>query len=213
MVVMSIMAVLSVLGILAMIGINNGVIADRAAENILNQLREVQNKALSVASVSTTDINGVVTKETPVAWGVTVSKTNSGGGAQIFYIIDNGGTFISTGVSSDDDGARYTINSIVDHAVPATQLSDDAITFVYTAPFGKYFASTMREPCASGTSLCRIESQRPKSLLFNAADGTADGTTDNPANVTGKKIDIHLNFRGSPKTITVESNGEAGISE
>ncbi len=203
MVVMAIMAMMSVLGILAMVGINNGVIADRAAESILNQIREAQNKAFSVASVKDATTGQTIY---PVAWGVTVTKSQDGQGVSSFYIQEIGKTdkFVLTKMAGETAIASYSVDSLIPED---TGTNPDSVSLIYTAPFGGYFASTKDQ-----TNLCQTDDAAYCSTLDVIPYDFRYASAGN-ANSIKAKIDINISFRGSTKAITVENNGQAGISE
>lgn len=206
MVVMAIMAVMSVLGILAMLTINNGVIADQVAENTLSQIREAQNKALSVASTTTT-VDGVPTQTIPVAWGVTLTQgDDSVATITPFYIwnskdpldSDARDSFKQVNLNADTNTSSFGFKSIKggDGSTYST------VSLIYAAPFGKYYASSSGIPCGSDGGLCISAGTRPYNLQL-------DSDNDISTNV----LNFQLIFRGSTKTITVQASGEAGISE
>lgn len=193
---MAIMAVMSILGILAMVGINNGVIADKAAEQILSQIREAQNKAFSVASVEVEE-EGTIRTVYPVAWGVKIAANTT----TSFYVLDggSGSSFDYREVSGDNDRVNYTIKSITG------VVGGNSIYYTYASPFGKFVAQTgnLEHPCkTNGVNICSLRSDLPKNLEVDIRDS-----------VMTTKTTTQIDFRGSTRSITVEPNGEASISE
>ncbi len=204
MVVMAIMAMMSVLGILAMVGINNSVIADRAAESILNQIREAQNKAFSVASVKDATTGTVIY---PVAWGVTVTQSSDGQGITPFYIqkpSEASEDFIITEVAGDTAVASYSVDAIEPEGLETGPAS---VSFIYSAPFGGYFTSSQGQ-----ADLCQGTDATHCSTLDVIPYDFQYSNVGNPNSIKAK-VAVNISFRGATKSITVESNGQVGISD
>lgn len=176
MVVMSIIAILAVLGVAALLNINNANVVDRASEEIVSALRVAQNKAISVSDASDGSI--------PVAWGVQVDPVSKT--VQPFYV--NNDHPISPiqpwekGVSGLSAMSYKTLDKL---EINPSSKND---YYIFSAPFGKYFASVGYPTTWS------FSKSRPFDTIPTGASAT--------------ETTIHIQYRNSEKTITIATNGD-----
>ena len=149
MVVMSIIAILALLGVSALLGINNANMVDKATEEIVTDIRDSQNKAISVANATATVI--------PVAWGYQINPSTK----QVtpFYI--ETGAFTKKDLDTTTYGQMdsITING-----------ADNPIYIIYAAPFGKFFATSVAPN--GWTNNWSYSPVRPKDAILSVASET-----------------------------------------
>jgi prepilin-type N-terminal cleavage/methylation domain-containing protein len=215
MVVMSIMAVMSILGISALINLNNDEIADRAAQALVSQIREVQNKAFSVESV---DENGT---SFPLMWGVYLdasTESSTQDTVKIRYItcfdaemnacknedildvsadIDEGEKTLSgDNIVFQEAGFSKLLIQEVDSSGNAIGDYLTGLRLFYSTPFGGY--EYVEGSGDIDKSRITMDEERPYSLHL---DKTAPP----------KSFDITIQFRNSTKVIRIAENGDVFI--
>lgn len=207
MVVMSIVAIMSTMGISALISINSTLIADKAAEVILSDIREAQNKAFSVA------VKPGSNTEFPVAWVVKFSVQNTPINYEnqlvAQYLMNLGTDTTPNYVQTDYDSSRDAVLGdagfapiIIRKTEGATVSTVNDLYVYYTAPFGKFYATD--KPCTSSLApalraSCSQNLSRPKNTQIS-------GTTN-------AIYEIIIKYRSAEKVIKIDELGNAFISE
>jgi prepilin-type N-terminal cleavage/methylation domain-containing protein len=188
-VVMSIMAVLSVLGLIALFLTRQITMVDQASNEILSQIREVQNKAISVSSTIEPDGTATI----PIVWGVKVNSEEKT--VETFYL------------KADSSGKNVTLKPF--ETFTYNQLSSLKITSgantkladyyaMYSTPFGKYYGT--KTSCTI-KSLCVWKKNTiiPKDYIIDPTNGIQ---------ISGK-VEITAESGSYSRAIVVTEKGES----
>jgi len=189
-VVMTIMAILSVLGIAALFLVRKVSLVDQVSDEILSQLRETQNEAISVVNAPILPDN---TSPIPAVWGFKVHGGDPCNPCTVetFYLKTNGANIEQVALK------KFTYNQLSSLTITAPDNSITSLTdyyAMYSTPFGKYYGA--RE---NNANLWTENLIIPHDYILSSTGGFS---------VSGK-VKITATSEDYSRTITVTARGES----
>ncbi len=187
-VVMAIMALLSILAIFSLLSVRKVGIVEQASEKLLSEIRETQNKAISVSTAPDGSI--------PEVWGIEIFRSNRA--YLLKYLIVNPNTNVVTMKNT-------TMNMISLEGLDSVSIKAGSTTIpgsillMYAAPFGKYYA---------GENTC---SGQPVGTCWKENTIMPYDFSYNDATKKNEIISITLANGGYSRTIIIEKNGDSYV--
>lgn len=180
-VVMGIMALLSILAVAAILLVKKTSLTDQAAEEILSEIRDVQNKSISVEYAP-----DKVTL--PEVWGISISSVDKT--MKIFYITDEG-SYTSI----------HNVKTITYNYLASISINSGAITdyyAMYSTPFGRYYGAT--KSCGDNTGCSWVQNTIvPHDYIYPSLSG----------GLINSQVNIILQSSNYSREIIVSAKGEA----
>lgn len=205
MVVMALMAVIFALSIAGIIILSNYNTADRAMEELILNLRDTQNRSISVT-------RDPVSGNLPATWGLHLNSTT---GLEQIVLYDQGAGAVvdmaspSVANTNDKDTIKrmssITINILnPDGSSLAANVPD--VYLFNSAPYGKFYAA--KYACTTTVELgyCFWDKSDVRPYDYVLTPKTPPAPNNDVYN--GAKVEIKLNYKGQERKITIEANGD-----